>query len=87
MTTIFKFCDDATYNLRRGQVLECRHSRTKTFGIESTSALDAKTWALVPKNLREAMSLNSFKQGIKKWNPAKCFCQLCKTYVQDWGFI
>ena len=87
MTKIFKFSDNATHNLRNGQVLERRHNRTTNFGAESTSTLGAKISALVPENLKQLTSLNSFKQGIKKWNPSNCPCQLCEIYVQNLGFI
>ena len=66
MIEIFKFCDNATHNVRNGQVLERRHNRTTNFGVESISTLGVKIWALVPENLRPSTSLNSFKQGIKK---------------------
>ena len=42
MTEIFKFCDNATHNLRNGQVLESRYNRTNNFGVESISTLGAK---------------------------------------------
>ena len=87
MTEIFKFCDNATYNLRSGQVLESRHNRTNNFGVESVLTLGAKIWALVSENLTQSTSINIFKQGIKKWNPINCPCLLCKIYVQNGGFI
>ena len=87
MTETFKFCDSATCNLRSDQVLEQRDNRTSNFGVESMLTLGVKFWALVPKNLRQSRSLKSFKQGVKKWNPINCPCRLCKTYVQNVGFI
>ena len=87
MTEIFKFCDNATCNLRSDQALERRDDRTSNFGVESMLTLGVKFWALVPENLRQPTSLKSFKQGIKKWNPINCPCRLCKTYVQNVGFI
>ena len=39
MSEIFKFCDNATQNLRSGQVLERRQSRANNFGVESISTL------------------------------------------------
>ena len=85
MTEIFKFC--ATHNLRSDQVLERRHKRTDNFGVESISTLGSKIWVLASENLRQSTSLKSFKQGIKKCNPSNCPCRLCKTYVQNLGFI
>ena len=81
MTEIFKFCDNATHNLRSGQLQERRHNRTTNFGVESISTLGTKIWTLVPENLGQSTSLNSFKQGIKKSNPSNCPCRLCKIYV------
>ena len=87
VTEIFKFCDNATHNLRRGQVLERRHNRTNNFGVEPILTLGGKTWVLIHENLKQSSSLNSFKQGIKKWNPSNCSCRLCKVGVQDVRFI
>ena len=87
MNKIFKCCDNATRSLRSGQVLERRHNRTTDFGVESISTLSAKIWALVPENVTQSTSLNSLKQGIKKWSPSNCPCRLWKTYVQNLGFI
>ena len=87
ITEIFKFCNNATHNLRSGQILEQRHNRTGNFGVESISTLGAKIWALVPKNLRQSTSVKSFNQHIEKWIPSNCPCRLCKTYVQNVGVI
>ena len=35
MNKLFKFCDNATHNLRIGQVLEREHNRTNNIGVES----------------------------------------------------
>ena len=87
MTEILNFCDNATHNVRNDQVLERRHNRTTNFGVESASTLGPKIWELVPENLRQSTSLNSFKQSIKNWNPSNCPCRLSKIYVQNVGFI
>ena len=85
MTKIFKFCNNATHNLRSGQVLERRHITTNNFGVESS--LGPKIWALVYKNFRQLTSPNSFQQGITKWNPSNCPCRLWNIYVQNVSFI
>ena len=41
MTKVFKLCDNATHNLRSGQVLERIRNRTHYFGVESISILGA----------------------------------------------
>ena len=38
------------------------------FGVESISTLSANIWVLVPENMRQSTSFNSFKQGISSNN-------------------
>ena len=48
MTEIFKFYDNATHNLRSGQVLERRHNRTNNFGLVSISTLGRQNLGVSP---------------------------------------
>ena len=57
------------------------------FRVESQLTLGAEIWAVVPEDLKQLTPLNSFKQGIKKWNPSNYLSRLCKTYVQNLDFI
>ena len=82
-----KFYANASYSLRNGQVLERRHNKSNNFGLESISSLGAKLCTLASESLRRSLPPNSFKQGIKKWNPNNCPYQLCQTYEQNIGFI
>ena len=54
---------------------------------KSISYLGPKIWDIVPLELKELTSLNTFKKGIKKWQPKNCPCRLCKQYVLNLGFI
>ena len=87
MSEIFQFFDNAAVKFRSGLVLEWRHNRTNNFAIESISTLRAKMLVLVPENLRQSTSLNSFKQGTKTWNPINPCRLSSKTYVHKVGFI
>ena len=49
ITEIFKFFDNATHNLRSGQVLERTRNRSNNFGVESISTSGGK-WN--PSNYR-----------------------------------
>ena len=88
MTEIFKFCDNASYNLRSGQVLERRRNRTNSFDVESISVLGTKIWAIVPENLKQSTSFTVSRKALNSWmlKPVHCPCWLCKTYVQNVGF-
>ena len=60
---------------------------TTQCGTESITNLGEKIWELVPQNMKEASSLSSFKNRVKKWIPQKCLCRLCKTYIAEVPFI
>ena len=61
--------------------------RTVNKGVETIRYRGAKTWELVPVEIKISKSLSSFKEKIKKWKPVGCTCRLCKTYIKDLGYI
>ena len=75
------------YNLRSPTEFQARNIHTVRYGTESLSFLAPKIWALVPENIKNASSIELFKQKIKGWNLNNCPCRLCKTFVQPIGFI
>ena len=87
MRDIFHFQKNENYNLRSGIHLASRNMRTTLFGKETVSNLGAKIWPLLPEELKNASSLQVFKNKLKEWKPTSCQCQLCKTYIQHIGFI
>ena len=87
MREIFHFQENENYNLRSGTHLASRNMRTTLFGKETVSNLGAKIWQLLPEELKNASSLQVFKNKLKEWKPTSCPCRLCKTYIQHVGFI
>ena len=75
------------FELRSGVHLPSRNSRTVFFGTESIMNLGAKLWNMVPENTKSSESLNVFKSKIKYWTPNHCPCRICKTYIDQVGFI
>ena len=49
--------------------------------------LGPKTWESLPNNLKNTESTESFKMAIKEWKPESCPCRLCKTYLQNIGYL
>ena len=47
----------------------------------------SRIWDIVPTDLNNTQSLNSFKKSIRKWIPNNCPCRLCKRYVGGVGFL
>ena len=84
MTEIFKFSDNTTHSLRSGQVLERRHNRTTNFGVESISALSAKIWELVPKNLRQSTSLKFSSEALKRGTQVIVLVECVRFMYKTW---
>ena len=87
MNEIFRFSKNSVYSLRSGIQLEKPSINTVQFGSESTVYLGAKIWELIPENIKSSKSVDIFKSKIKKWVPERCPCRLCKTYVNQVGFV
>ena len=51
----------SSYNLRRNTTFEKRHVHSVHHGTESLSFLGPKIWNLVPVELKQSESLDSFK--------------------------
>ena len=86
MSDLFKI-KDTKYDFRKGDILEYNKPYTVTYGIQSISQLAPKIWDIVPQEIKLSKTINVFKKQIKTWTPDKCPCKLCKTYVNNVGFI
>ena len=76
------------YNLRRNNnTFERRQVHPVYHGTESLSFLGPKIWGLVPLELKQLESLEVFKLKIEKWIPFEFPCKLCRTYIQQVGFV
>ena len=75
------------YNIRRNNTFERRQVHSVYQGTESRSFLGPKIWDLVPLELKQLESLEIFRLKIKKWVPFECPCRLCRTYIQQVGFV
>ena len=78
---------DCNYDLRGNKFLSRRRVKSVRYGTESISYLAPKVWDILPKEIKDSKTLNSFKAKIKKWVSRECPCRLCKTYVPQVGFI
>ena len=60
--------------------------KSTNFGLETIRNIGPKIWNIIPTGIKNATSVEKFKQQIKNWIPKDCPCRLCKTYVQGFGF-
>ena len=61
--------------------------KSVNYGLESIRFLGPKIWESVPNNLKNKEPIESFKVAINDWKPESCPCRLCKTYVQNIGYL
>ena len=75
------------YNLRNQLGFVRDKANTTHYGTESITILGPKIWDIIPSDIKNAGTLNSFKINIKKWKVENCPCRRCKTFVRDLGFL
>ena len=77
----------STYNLRNKPEFKTSNVYTVSHGTETISFRGSKTWALVPKEIKNSKTLFIFKKAIKSWKPEGCSCKLCLLYIPNLGFV
>ena len=77
----------SSYNLRRNDTFEKRKVHSVYHGTELLSFLGPKIWDLVPVVLKQSETLYSFTLKIKNWVLFECPCRICKTHIQQEGFL
>ena len=75
------------YSLRNRTALHGRSIKTVMYVPETISSLGPKIWVILPTELKKVVSPALFKRKIREWAPKNCPCRLCKTYVQNIGFL
>ena len=64
-----QFPENKNYKLKSGTHLAFKNTRITLFGRETVSNLQAKIWPLFPEGLKNALSLQIFKNKLKEWLP------------------
>ena len=53
------------YNLRNGLIFGSYKIKTVRYGTETITYLGPKIWSIIPDQIRESISLETFRQKIK----------------------
>ena len=69
-----------SHNLRKDSSFYVWQVHSVYHRTESQSFLGPKIWELVPENIKQSESLETFKNKIKNWVPLRCPCRLCSIY-------
>ena len=73
------------YDICNNNSFKRRRVNSAWHDTESMSYLGPKKWDLVPDEIKESESLNSFKFKIKTWVPDGCPCRTFKIYLVQIG--
>ena len=84
MSLIFPLSDHEKYI--RNKNFATRNVKTVSYGTETLAHIGPKIWNIIPNDMK-TFSLSVFTKKIRMWKPERCPCRLCKTYVQDIGFV
>ena len=79
--------ETSLYNLRRNDTFEKRKVHSVYHSTESLSFSGPNTWDSVPLDLKQSETLYSFKSKIRNWVLFEFPCRICKTYIQQVGFL
>ena len=75
------------YNLRNSLIYGSYKIKTVRYGTETITYFVPKIWSIIPDEIRESASLETFRQKIKLWKPNSCPCCISKKYIANVGFI
>ena len=75
------------HSLRNFQIILNENKKTVTYGSKTISYRTPLFWANIPEENELANSLNEFKSKIKTWKCDTCVCRLCRSFLQNLGFI
>ena len=56
-------------------------------GLETISYSAIQLQNFVPTEIKDALSLSTFKEKIKPWHCDNCPSRLCKTYIASVGHV
>ena len=76
-----------SYSLRRNDHMSVPIPRTNAYGIETIRYTGHKLWQSLPLEIKESHTTTEFKRKIKQHHFSDCNCRLCKTYVNNLGFL
>ena len=76
-----------TYNLRNNNEFMLPTAETETFGTETIKYRGQRHWLSLPQHIKNVQPINEFENKIKSWNGDECTCILCRTFIQQLGFI
>ena len=79
MQDIFKL-KQITRSARNPNELYHHRPNQVTFGSKSLISLGPKIWNALPKEIKLAENIQTFKRTIKQWDGSTCNCNICNYH-------
>ena len=75
------------YDFRSQTDFELGLIYTTSYGLRSLKYFAPKIWNIVPMDIRNSDSLSEFTTKMKSWKLVTCPCNLCRTFIDQVGYI
>ena len=69
------------YNTRNRPRFSSRNIKTVRYELQTIYYMGSKIWNVVPKEIKQIITLNALKAIIKIWKLENCPCRICRTYL------
>ena len=76
-----------SYNLRSLTDFIRSNASTSQYGLNSMRCFASKVWQMILLEIKNSVSIKSFKEKIRKWEPSSCDCRLCQRYIHNLGYV
>ena len=77
----------AAYNLGNANSFSVPIVHTGKYGTETVRYRGQRIWHSLPQEVKDANSVQQFKNKIKFRKNVDCDCRLCKQYIPQLGFL
>ena len=83
----FLLMEQGYYNLKDQTDFVIPHVQSVNYGWESIQVLGQKIRKRLSNDLENKEPADGFKTAIKRRKPESCLCCLCKSYLENIGYL
>ena len=64
-----------------------KYSQHCKIGLNSLRHFASKVWSVLPIEIKNSSTAETFKSKISKWEPNHYDCKLCQDYLHRIGYV
>ena len=76
-----------SYNLKSQTDFIRSNASTSHNGQNSMRRFASKAWQMIPMEIKISVSIESFKEKVRKWEPSSFYYKLCLPYIHNLGYV